>query len=420
MPIPQSKSWTLFQKLLFRLVASYVFLFCMSSQFIFSSFAEMLWEQLVPPFAKYILGMEQDLIALANGSGDTTYSYVSLLCYLTVALLMTLIWSVLDRKRPHYEQALQWLIVLVRYYLFFQMALYGLAKIFYLQFQPPRFARLIQAYGDSSPMGLLWTFMGYSKGYTMFTGFGEFLGGLLLLFRRTRTLGALLVFGIMFNVMMLNFCYDVPVKILSTHLVLLAMGLITLDGRRLWNVLVANRPTEALPLPPHFSHPRVEKVKNGIKWLALSIGLAAFVYFTYQRLGQFGPQRSKPALYGLYEVEQFSRNGELVPPLTTDSSRWEWMIVEWGKRIDIHAMDGQRSRFESELDSTAQWLAFTPSDDEQITDTLYYSRPDSGQFALQGVWQTDTLDIRMRIKKKEDFLLMQRPFSWINESPFNR
>jgi len=68
-------------------------------------------------------------------------------------------------------------------------------------------------------MGLLWTFMAASKGYQIFTGAAEVLGGILLLWKRTTTLGALTVFGVMANVMALNFFYDVPVKLLSTHLV---------------------------------------------------------------------------------------------------------------------------------------------------------------------------------------------------------
>jgi hypothetical protein len=39
--------------------------------------------------------------------------------------------------------------------------------------------RLLKPYGESSPMGLLWTFMGYSTGYNLFTGGAEALGGLL-------------------------------------------------------------------------------------------------------------------------------------------------------------------------------------------------------------------------------------------------
>ena len=169
----------------------------MSNQFLPSGLFNMLWKKLVPWFAEHVLHLENRITVFTNGSGDTTYNYVSLLVFVILSVLATVIWSIIDRRRPSYNQALEWLIVLIRYYVIYQMVIYGLAKLFYMQFQPPRFTRLLQPYGESSPMGLLWTFMGYSKGYTMFTGFGELVGGLLLLVRRTRTLGALVVFGVM-------------------------------------------------------------------------------------------------------------------------------------------------------------------------------------------------------------------------------
>ena len=208
--------WSSWQKILFRFVACYFFLFCMSNQFVLTSLFDPIWREIVPWFAKHVLQLENEITVFTNGSGDTTYNYVSLLVYIIISLIATLTWTLLDRNRENYNKLLQWFLILVRYYVIYQMMMYGLAKLLYLQFHPPRYARLIQPYGDSSPMGLLWTFMGYSKGYTMFTGVGELAGAILLLFPKMRTIGALVVFGVMANVMALNFFYDVPVKILSS------------------------------------------------------------------------------------------------------------------------------------------------------------------------------------------------------------
>ena len=38
------------------------------------------------------------------GSKDTTASYVQLLCYLVTAALVTVVWSVVDHRRPNYER----------------------------------------------------------------------------------------------------------------------------------------------------------------------------------------------------------------------------------------------------------------------------------------------------------------------------
>ena len=90
-------------------------------------------------------------------------------------------------------------------------------------------------------MGLLWTFMGYSGVYSVFAGLGEVIGGVLLFFRRTRLLGALVVAMVMSHVVVLNFAYDVPVKVFSTHLLLIAVLIMTPDRKRLLNFFILNK-----------------------------------------------------------------------------------------------------------------------------------------------------------------------------------
>src|SRR5262249_17022289 len=107
------------------------------------------------------------------------------------------------------------------------------------------------SYGDSSPMNLLWTFMGFSDGYNLFAGAGELLGGILLATRRTTLLGALVSLAVMTHVAVLNLCYDVPVKLLSLHLVAMALYLIVPDARRLAAFFLSNRPA------PPADHPRL-------------------------------------------------------------------------------------------------------------------------------------------------------------------
>ena len=412
--------WTAFQKYTFRLLALYAFFYMMSNQFVLSFAFESMWQQIVPWFAEHLLGLPQKITVFTNGSGDTTYNYVSLLCYLIIAAIITIIWSIADRKRPNYNKLLHWFIVLVRYYIIFQMVTYGLAKLFYLQFQPPSFTRLIQAYGDSSPMGILWTFMGYSKGYTMFTGAGELLGGLLLLFRRTRTLGAIIVFAVMANVMALNFFYDVPVKLLSTHIVLLSVFLIALDAKRMWNVFIANQPTKAQDIPPTFINSKLERIKNIVKWVII-VGALGFAFYSMTNLlKQWGPEANKALLHGLYEIENLEKNGKNIPPLATDSTRWKRIVVDRKGQATIQTMTEENTRYTFQPDTTEQFIIYHLPNDTLNIDTLYYTWIDSTHLQFEGMYLDDTLKITTRRRGKEDFLLMNRGFRWINEYPFNR
>jgi hypothetical protein len=102
-------------------------------------------------------------------------------------------------------------------------------------------------------MGALWSFMSASIPYIVFAGLCEITPAVLLLFRRTTILGTLTAFGVLLNVVMLNVCYDVPVKLYSTNLLLMAIFLATPDVRRLTRVLLLDRRADPSSLPQiHF------------------------------------------------------------------------------------------------------------------------------------------------------------------------
>lgn len=118
---------------------------------------------------------------------------------------------------------------------------YGLAKVLHQQMPAPTAFRLMETYGESSPMGLLWTFIGQSAAYSAYTGGLEMLAGSLLLFRRTTAIGALLAAMILFNVLVLNLCYDVPVELYSATLFFLAAVLAAPGFMRVLGALMQTR-----------------------------------------------------------------------------------------------------------------------------------------------------------------------------------
>lgn len=380
----------------------------------------MLWQVVVPWFGEHILNLEKEITVFTNGSGDTTYNYVSLLVYAIIAGIATLAWTLWNPQKPTDKQAFKWFVVLVRYYLVFQMVLYGLAKVFYLQFQEPSFSRLLQPLGDFSPMGLLWTFMGFSMGYTIFTGIAEFLGGILLLFKKSRSLGAMIVFGVMANVMAMNFFYDVPVKLLSTHLVILSLFLLILDGKRILDFFIFNQDTEARTIEPFFIKPKAEKIKNIIKWILVGVGLVLAFGFLLNLKLQNNPSDSETPFMGLHEVESFMRNGEEVPPLITDTTRWRYLIIQRQHAARIKYVNDKTKFYDFKPDSLEPYILFNLRGDTTRTDTFFYTQPDSTHIHLSGIYNTDTLEILMKSHQKKGFQLMNRGFRWINEYPHNR
>lgn len=411
--------WPTYKKVIFRFVSIYIFLFIMSNQFILSGLFNLLWLEVIPWFGENILQLPKiDLVP--TGSGDKMYNWVSILVYAIIAALGTLIWSILDKKRPNYERLQNWLLVLIRYYLIWQMCLYGMAKLFYMQFQPPSLSRLIEPFGDFSPMAVLWTFMGYSKGYTFFAGFGELLGGLLLLSRKTQTLGAIIILGVMSNVMAMNFFYDVPVKILSTHLVLLVLILIAIDFRRIYQVFVLNEATTPIEWMPYTKDKEFIQIKNSLKWGAVVLGLGGFAFFSLSNLNKFGPNAPKPPLYGLYEVNAFTLNGIVQPPLLTDTTRWRRLLIENRNRARIYQMDDSQKNYRVETDTVNHWLKIKMPKDTVFIDSLKYNLLSSHQLQLNGTFRGDTVDILLNRQYRDSFPLIKRGFQWVNEYPLVR
>ncbi len=164
-------------------------------------------------------------------------------------------WMLLDRGRGKDVRLHAWLRVILRFYLAAAMLVYGGGKLIPDQFPAPPPDTLVRPVGDLLPVELLWTFMGASSAYTIFTGVAEMVGGLLLTARRTTLLGALICAGVLGNVFMLNVAYDVPVKILSFHLMAMSVFLVAPDLSRLANLLLLNRPAQPATLRPLFARP---------------------------------------------------------------------------------------------------------------------------------------------------------------------
>ena len=170
-----------------------------------------LWNAIVPWVGSRLFHLT--ITVLPNGSGDTTFNSVQVLCYFVIAFHAAAIWTILLRK-DELPRALPALRVCVRYSLATTMITYGAYKVIKSQFPSPSLDRLIQPFGDASPMGLLWTFIVRIGVTTGLTGAGEVLGGLLLLLAPRPSWRSRL-FRVTSHVAMLNFSYDVPVKLFS-------------------------------------------------------------------------------------------------------------------------------------------------------------------------------------------------------------
>lgn len=403
------------------------------------------WNEGVQLVGTKLFGADAPIAPHATGSGDTLRNWTSILTAFFCGVLLTLVWSLLDRRRRAHTFLAPWLWVFARFFLASVMFSYGLAKIVPNQFQLPHLGRLLEPLGEFSPMGLLWTFMGSSQAYTIFAGVGEALGGLLLCFRRTATLGALVSAGVMTNVVAMNFCYDVPVKLYASFYLATALAIAAPDTIRLLNLLVLNRPAAARNLSRPFASP----ASNFLATLLTILWIGEIGYWGVRggleqyRAGSV-KARPRPALYGIYEIESFRKDGETFAPLTTDVERWSRLIVDLPNFAVVHTMTNAALGFEIEIDSEQRTLGLTPAEaptrpwsisapfrvpgsptesapfgpKQQFT--LHYEETAPGVFTFAGEFEGSAIEFVARRKQRDDFLLTQRGFHWVQEDPFNR
>ncbi len=159
-----------------------------------------------------------------SDSGDTTMTWIQNGRFFTFALAGGILWTFIahlrNNRRTEYRTLHAWLRFVLRLTCGMFMVTYGLVKVFPFQMPAPSIAVLIEPVGNMAPMTFLWNLIGLNPVYEIICGSAEVLGGILLLYRRTSLAGALFSTFVMANVVIFNFCYDVPVKLFAANLLL--------------------------------------------------------------------------------------------------------------------------------------------------------------------------------------------------------
>ena len=112
---------------------------------------------------------------------------------------------------------------LAAYLLGLTMIPYALTKLFRTQFIVLPFHQWSEPLKDISGTTLTWAFLGYSPWFTVLLGLLELVPSVLLLFRKTRLLGAILLLPVVLNVFLINVALDLwqNTQIISGGLLLL-------------------------------------------------------------------------------------------------------------------------------------------------------------------------------------------------------
>lgn len=358
---------------------------------------------------RVLFGLENVVRPEMTGSGDTQMDWLNIVSIALLSTLISIILIFIRYVRKNLDAIFNFIRVYLRFYLALFLIFYGIAKLYVNgQFGQIELYHLDSTFGNKSPMGLLWTFMAYSREYTLFIGVAETLAGVLLLYKRSSLIGGIMGFAIMLNVFLLNMFYDVPVKIFSFHLLLSAFIIISPAVKNILLFLTGGNAQPVSLSYIEFGNKTVQIVFTVLKTL-LVVVLVGLDFFS------FNEEMKEPADYlnGVYRIESIEYSNDSIPVL-----KWEKMLINslYGSVTDY---SGTRNQLELQIDTTKRTIDFNfRLDSTSITFNYDLYAEDSVRFT--NIQQADTIRIFTKRLGEEDFLLMNRGFHWVSEYPLNR
>lgn len=425
----EPSQWLFVQKLAFRFFFIYFILQVQSWSWFFSwipgvefllGYVNQGMDWFVETANKHIFHVREVLVPM-GGSGDTSYGWAQLWLFLSLATIGSIIWTNLDLKRKNYVVLDFWLRTVVRYYIILVLLTYGISKVFMQQMGFPLISQLATPLGDLLPMRFSWLFIGYSEPYQIFSGVMEVLPALLMLYRRTLNLGIFIAFAVFLNVMMLNLCYDVPVKIFSIQMTFSCFYLLANNLNHFFNFFILNKPT-VLDTSYHYKYASKTMRWGRIIFKTIFI-IFALIIPIYETWSGFSSEQkeSKPIKSGVYEVKTFAVNNDSTAKTMPDSLKWKDMIFEKDTYGSINTKDTlfreryNRAYFSYEVDTIKNVMNFKKrQSDSTFLFSMRYEIPDSNTVKFWTKIRKDSVYIVLK-KSKRYFQLAERQFHWLSE-----
>lgn len=154
---------------------------------------------------------------------------------LLIAFILPFIWQYLINKNSVIgEKLYSWLYLIIRGAVAIDVAIFGAKKVFHMQFiVPDSVTKLPLKYLDGET--LTWYYFGHSYAFICILSFVQLAGAMLLLFRKTCLLGAIVLFALLINIVLIDIFYQMNAGAL-TQAVVMTLGtayLILIDYERL-------------------------------------------------------------------------------------------------------------------------------------------------------------------------------------------
>jgi len=284
-----------------------------------------------------------DIFTLAHYSPQFTGDgFGNWLFIFLIAVIGATVWTITDKNRTtNYDRLYYWIRTVVRYRLAIALVAYGILKIFNLQSPYPSLSNLNTAYGDFNRWKLFSLSLGIVPSYEFFLGLVETTFGLLLLSRKTASIGAFLILVFTGNVFVSNIAYDGGQVVYSFYLITLALFVIAQDLQRIFNLLILQKPTAPNKYVPAAEKPWQKYLRIGLKTFAVFFFVILYGAKTWSGSHkdnyQYPNTKGLAGVSGIYNVSEYRVNGQDLPYSQTDQRRWKDVVFETWNTVSIRS-----------------------------------------------------------------------------------
>lgn len=343
-------------------------------------------------------------------ASDSVGMYIDLLIVTVLALLlsMPLAWYI-SRRKIAPDRLYRAFRIVISYYLALQLLRYGWNKVFKSQFYLPEPNTLFTTVGDTPRDLLYWSTMGLSRSYSLFMGLIEVIPALLLFFRKTRSIGAFILSAVLLQVVIVNFSFDISVKVYSCFLLGLALVIAMPVYQLLFRFFIRGQRI--------FSQQKVVETTHRRRLWATILQAGVICWFLldslwpYLRSGNYNDDfAARPPLHGAWQVDRFSRNGDT---LRSRNAAWDKAFVH-RRGYFIIQQQGAMKDYKLYYDTTGRIIGLLDYG-QQWCDELSYRVQGDSLLQLTGVLNRDTLSVGLKRIDLAQLPALQNEFNWTSD-----
>ncbi|WP_425148090.1 hypothetical protein [Deinococcus sp.] len=412
-------TWKGWQYAAFRVVFIYLLLFLAAQYDLL--FVRTLLNAIARWFALSVLHA-----TLPDNPLESLTDYLVIWISLGLSIIAAALWGILERpvleKSRRITESLFWPThTFMRYFLASMLFVYGWQKVFHLQMPAPTLSDMLVPFGEQRRMQLAWRFVGSSSLFEVVGGWAEVVPACLLLFRRTSLLGASLATVVLSFVVLLNFSFNIHVKIWSSQLFIISMLLVAPYTHNLLS-LIANKTVQPIlfPTPP---------AQNWRRWIGWAWRVVAVIYVCWSPLSwnletkrKYELISAKSEISGLYEVVSDSR------PATTrldQDRRWRraafddtkiatLLPVFFIQRVNREQLSGFYELISGKRTLTLRLSSLDGT--SKVNIPMTYLRETDGFLIISGTESGQAFTVELKPASPKATRVREEKFSWVSAS----